>query len=813
MKKFDFNKNWTIKKLNIDEVPKRIDLPYDAMIREKRINDSLGGLNIGWYESNDYVFEKSFYLGKEFENKIINIEFEGVYHLAEVFVNDKKVAYRPYGYSNFYALNIQNYINFGEENKIQVFATNSNQPNSRWYSGTGIYRPVWLYVGEDEHILNDGIRITTKSIAPTIIEIEVNTNKEGNLNINIPCANINEDITTNGNVKKNVTIEDPKFWSADNPYLYDCEITFGSDIVKEKFGIRAISWSSENGLEINGKREILRGACIHHDNGVLGACTYPEVEERRVRILKENGYNAIRSAHNPCSKALLDACDKVGMYVMDEFVDVWYIHKTKNDYVTYFDDWWETDIRDMIIKDYNHPSVIMYSTGNEVSETAQKRGIELTKTMTEYIHSLDKTRPVTCGINIFFNFLSTVGLGVYSDEKAEKEVKNSTDKKSAVGSEFFNNMAGLLGRDFMKIGATIKPCDMLTKDAFANMDIAGYNYGLLRYKKDLKNYPNRLILGTETFCSDSYKFWEEAKKNKRIIGDFVWAGMDYLGEVGIGSWEYDDYAKSFDRGNGWVTAGSGRIDITGKPLGEAGYTRVAFGLENKPIIAVRPVNHTNDKHSPSAWKMTNAIESWSWRGCSRKMAIVEVYARCSSVKLLINDIEVGHNSIKKDCKTIFNVPYANGKITAISYDKNKEEIARNTLYTAEPETVLDITWESNNKKEQECLIENKLTYFRISFQDKKGIVKPLVRDELEIEVENGELVALGNGCPYNEYGYVSNKTETYFGEAIAVVKPKICENYKSKNQKLTIKAKAKSKKLKGYFIADIYKKENEIGVI
>ena len=295
-----------------------------------------------------------------------------------------------------------------------------------------------------------------------------------------------------------------------------------------------------------------------------------------MRILMENGYNALRSAHNPCSKALLDSCDRLGMLVMDEYVDAWYIHKTDFDYVHYFEKWWREDLKDMVSKDYNHPSVIMYSTGNEVSETAQKKGIRLTKEMTEYLHTLDD-RPVTCGINIFFNFLSSVGFGVYNDKKAKKEVEKA-GKRKAVGSEFFNNLAGLLGDNTMKLGATLHGCDVRTRDAYAGMDIAGYNYGILRYRHDLKKYPQRLILGSETFCKDAYTFWELAKKHRRIIGDFVWAGMDYLGEVGIGAWEYRDYAPDFSHGPGWISAGSGRIDLTGKPLAEAAYTRVAFEL-------------------------------------------------------------------------------------------------------------------------------------------------------------------------------------------------------------------------------------------
>ena len=347
----------------------------------------------------------------------------------------------------------------------------------------------------------------------------------------------------------------------------------------ERFGVRTLSWGKD-GLKLNGERVILRGACVHHDNGLLGAACDPDALERRIRILKENGYNALRSAHNPCSKSALAICDRLGMLVMDEYIDHWYIHKTLHDYVEYFDAWWKQDLTDMVEKDYNHPCVVLYSTGNEVAETAQPRGIALVKEMTEFLHALDDSRPVTCGINIFFNFLNHIGFGQYSDEKAAKEAARNAKAKAegkkarerSTGSKFFNDLAGIMGADFMKIGATLHGSDVTTREAFANMDVAGYNYGEKRYRHDLKKYPERLILGSETFCFDAYQFWELAKTEPRLIGDFVWAGIDYLGEVGIGSWEYSDYAPRFDNGCGWISAGSGRIDLTGKPLGEALYT-------------------------------------------------------------------------------------------------------------------------------------------------------------------------------------------------------------------------------------------------
>lgn len=453
---------------------------------------------------------------------------------------------------------------------------------------------------------------------------------------------------------------------------------------------------------------------------------------------------------------------------MDEFVDVWYIHKTEYDYVNYFKEWWKQDLKDMVEKDFNHPSVILYSIGNEVSETAQKKGIHLTKMMTEYLHRLDDSRPVSCGINIFFNFLSSIGFGVYSDKKAKKEAEQAKKtkgkkKKKAVGSQFFNDLAGLMGSGFMKTGATFYGCDVKTRGTFANMDIAGYNYGIKRYQHDLKKYPERLILGSETFCDDAYTFWEMAKKNPRIVGDFVWAGMDYLGEVGVGSWEYRDYAPEFNHGPGWITAGSGRIDLTGKPLAEAGYTKTAFELTNRPVIAVRPVNHTGEKHSPSAWKMTNAIESWSWEGCEGKVAEVEVYARAARVDLFLNGKKVGSNTLKNSCDTRFKVEYQPGMLETVVYNQKGKEISRNTLYTAGKETELRAI------AEEQSVQKDHLAFIRLQYTDKTGTVKPLKRGILKVSVKGGKLLGLGNACPYNEIGYCTNETDTYWGEALAVV--------------------------------------------
>lgn len=761
MNKQSLDNGWLFRRIGRDEEWTEVTIPHDAAMYERRSKDAEAGVNTGWFEGADYEYVKKLSVPAEYSDKCVIFEFEGVYHNAEVYINGSPAGSRPYGYTNFY-VEADAYLRFGEVNEIRVVAHNADQPNSRWYSGAGIYRPVFMLVGDRSRIELNGVKIRTLSIEPAVVEVAVAVTGGGAVSVaierngdKIVCA---EQPAENGRAVFTLEIPEAGLWSVDTPELYTCRARYCSDVQSVDFGIRTLTCTRKDGLCINGKRVILRGACIHSDNGILGARSYPEAEERKVRILKENGYNAIRSAHNPCAKALLDACDRLGMLVMDEYVDMWYIHKNRYDYASYIEEWYERDIRDMVEKDFNHPSVVLYSLGNEVAETGEKRGIELFAEMKEVCKRYDPDRPVTVGVNIFFNYLYSLGFGQYSDKKAEK----NPNKK--VGSEFFNALAGLTGDSFMKTMARLPGCDKRTRDCFALMDVAGYNYGIKRYKHDLKKYPQRIILGSETFCSDAYTFWELAKKTPALIGDFVWAGMDYLGEVGVGSWEYKEYAPSFLHGVGWMTAGSGRIDLTGRPLGEALYTRVAFELTEKPQIAVVPVSHTNEKHSPSAWKFSNAIPSWSWNGLDGKSARVEVYSRAPMVELYINGKRVGRKRLGKNCRFDFGVKYHGGEITAVNLDKGGKELSRNSLYTAGEQTVLSVVPEVSAARAGE------VCFVRLCYTDGGGVVKPLEKGRLRITVEGGDLLAAGNACPFNADGYTGDITSTYYGEAMAVVR-------------------------------------------
>jgi len=767
MERFDFNQGWKYRRLGSDDW-QQITLPHDAMLSEPRAADSPGGTNTGWFAARDYEYVKTFYVPSEWEEQEISIEFEGIYHRAELYVNGTLIPAHPNGYFGFRRV-LNQCLNYGADNRIRVIAHNSEQPNSRWYSGAGIYRPVSLILLPEKHIIPESIAITTLSHQPPVVQIDFQRSTDHTVLVEIIDGALPLASAEPPDSRVEFNLASAELWSPAHPKMYTARLTCGEDIQEVRFGIRTVEVDAKHGLRINGKRELLLGACIHHDNGILGAMGHPFADRRKIELLKKAGYNAIRSAHNPCSKAILNACDELGMLVLDEYVDMWYIHKTQYDYAGLFEQNWRTDLKLLVEKDRNHPSVIMYSIGNEVSETAQQKGIALTGEMRDYLHSLDN-RPVTCGINIFFNYLSSLGFGVYSDEKAKAEAakaqkaKGKPKRKKAVGSEFINNVAGLLGADFMKLGATLHGSNIKTRDAFAKLDVAGYNYGVFRYKNDLRHYPDRVILGSETFCSDAVAFYDLAQKHPALIGDFAWAGMDYLGEVGIGAWEYKDYAPAFDKGPGWITAGAGTIDLIGNETCQAAYTQVAFELS--PVrIGVIPVPYANQKHSPAAWRMTNAVESWAWNGCEGKLTTVEVYARGAAVELQLNGVSLGKKKLPANQQTKFRVAWQPGELTAIVYDKDDREIARTSLHSAGEETQLRLL------PEQDVIAQDELCYVRLKYTDKNGLLKPGVRGMTKVSVEGGTLIGLGNACSYNARGYLTDETDTYYGEAMAVIRP------------------------------------------
>lgn len=765
-----FCDNWRFAPLGKDFVP--VTLPHDAQILEKRSPDASDGGH-GYFPGGIYTYEKTFTAPAEWEGKKVLVEFEGIYKNSTVSLNGKVIGGHKYGYTTF-AVELTD-LNYGGENTITVIVDNSKLPNSRWYTGSGIYRPVWLYVGAEQRIEYQGVKITTLSVHPAKVRVEVKATDD----VFVEILDGDAVVASGKGAVCELEIPNAKFWSDEDPCLYTAKVTCGADTVNEKFGIRIIEWSNK-GLFINGKETLLQGGCIHHDSGILGAATYDESEWRRVRIMKEAGFNAIRSAHNPCSRAMLEACDHYGMYMMDETFDMWYSRKTKHDYGLYFDACWAEDTAAMVNRDYNHPCVIMYSIGNEVAEPAEKRGVEAGKAQVDLIRSLDSTRPVTCGLNLMVMSRAAKGQGIYQDGKQKTsgtELKKAKEEKVQNGSLVFNIIASFVGTSMNKGGNSPK-VDALATPIIDALDIAGYNYGSGRYPLEGKKHPERIIFGSETFPQDIFRNWEMVKKYPYLLGDFMWAGWDYLGEAGIGCWSYTG-GMPFNRPYPWILGGTGVIDICGIPDGECRYASTVWGLEKAPRIAVKPVNHPGIRPSKSVWRGTNAIESWAWSNCEGNKAEVEVYSDAVTVELFINGKSLGKKKLKER-KAIYKTKYVPGTLTAVAYDVAGREVSRTDLVSATGKKSVVLKPEASAVKPGEIL------YVPVEIVGENGVVESNANQKLAVSVEGGELLAFGSANPCTEERYHTGSFTTYHGRALAIVRA-------GNNGDITIRAESSAK--------------------
>lgn len=750
----DFNRGW----LFCTENGKRIevDLPHDAMLHEKRDASCRNSKMSGYHPGGIYEYEKIFYLQTADLEKNITLLFEGVYQNCTVFVNGQVAGHHKYGFTEF-TVDITDFIKVGE-NIVSVHVDNSLEPNCRWYTGSGIYRPVSLIIKDKVHI--SAVQIETVSYSPAIVTVSVDTTEETPVTVEIYD---NGSCILSG-TPGNFQIENAKLWGVDHPHLYTCIVKTGTDIQQVDFGIRKVEWGSQTGLLINGEETKLRGGCVHHDNGILGACGFADAEERRVKIIKDAGYNAIRCSHNPASRALLDACDRRGMLVMDEAFDGWYIPKNYHDYSRLFEQEYKKDLTAMVEKDRNHPSVIMYSIGNEVSETATPKGLDICEEMVGLVHSLDKSRPVTCGINVLLNVYAKMGIGIYKDKgkyKAEKlpAIKNGIHREKKTGSEFFNQLIQKLG-SWIAFVSKGKQGEKVCREAAGKLDILGVNYAASRYDEDVMKYPNRMIIGTESFISDLPYIWERVKKHKAVIGDFAWAAWDYLGEVGAGSWTYHSYPGLP------LLAGSGTIDITGRIDAEGYFQRTVWGLDKKPWIGVRPVNHSHATPSRSAWRFTDAINSWNWHGFEGKKAVVEVYCDADKIQLELNGRILGSKKVK-GFRTQFQTIYEPGTLVAIAYDSLGQPISRSSLQTGSEKTLLQAI------PEKRILQANgqDLCFIPIEFTDDQGGLKPSIEKRVKVTIEGPVILAgIGSALYKTDEVYTQDFFNTYQGRALAVVR-------------------------------------------
>lgn len=754
MQKYSFNDGWTYK-------GKEITLPHDAMITAERSAKAASGGGCAYFEGGVYEYEKTFHAPVEWETMEICLQFEGVYRNARVYLNDKEIGGADYGYIPFF-VRLEN-LNYGGNNKIRVVADNSMQPNSRWYSGGGIYRPVWLWICVKGGFFPECLRITTVSCEEACIRAEISMGIDICKDVQVEILDKEKVVASSVISRDNgrsveMRIPQAKLWSTENPYLYTCRVTSGEDMAEERFGIRKVEWSNK-GLYINGKETLLRGGCIHHDNGILGAACYEESEWRKVRMLKEAGYNALRISHNPASAAMLEACDYYGLYVIDEAWDMWYNRKNKCDYGMDFLKNYQSDLTAMVNRDYNHPCVIMYSIGNEVSEPATSRGVELAKEMTELLHRLDKSRAVTAGINLMILSRAAKGNAVYSEDGNGRD-ESEEQKMAGMNSLVFNMITNMVGSSMNK-GANSKKADVITTPVLDALDIAGYNYASGRYPLEGKAHPDRVIFGSETFPQDLPQNWEMVKKYPYLTGDFMWTAWDYIGEAGGGAWAYTSDGKGFQKPYPWLLADMGAMDILGNPNGELFWAQSVWGLLKTPRMAVQPVNHPGIRPAKSSWRGTNAIPSWSWQGCEGNKAVVEVYYDCARVELLLDGHRVAKAKTKK-FRAVLKTKYAPGRLEAVCYSAAGKEIGRCVLQTSKKAEI-------QIKPEVMEAIPGQIVYIPVELGDGQEVEANSDR-KLTVTVRGGELLAFGSANPRTEERFHSGSYTTYYGRALAVVR-------------------------------------------
>ena len=760
---------------NVPEDARKIDLPHDAMIEIDANKDSLNKGNTGYRDGGVYQYVKKLFAPLEYKNKTVILKFEGVYMNAFVYVNGELAAKCPFGYSTFYA-DLNGYLNYGVENEIRVIVRNGAMPNSRWYTGSGIYRDVSLMVSELVYITPGGLFVHTEHLDQDYATLVVTTELK-NRSFTKEELILENEICYDGVVVstdripvvlmeqeqrklyRRVTVEKPVLWSDRNPLLYTCRSRLyqGEVICDESittFGIRTITLDAKRGLRVNGEVVKLRGACIHHDSGLLGAATYEEVHARQIRILKEAGFNAIRMSHQPMAPAMLRACDVLGVYVMDETFDMWNRCKSDYDYGLYFSEWWEKDVESMVRKDYNHPSVIMYSIGNEIPEVGMDHGAKTGHRIASKLKELDPYRYTLPSINGVFaagDCMEEIVADIVDDLKKTNKLEGNV-----------NNIMSLMDKHMDEIVVHPAIAKRIDK-ACAATDLVGYNYMSARYEMDGINYPNRVIVGSETYPPQIPRNWKLVKQCNHIIGDFTWTGWDYIGEAGVGVPAYQWGEGGFGALFPCQISYCGDIDITGFRRPVSYFREIVFGLRQKPYIAVQNPYHYGDQLIATPWVLSDSRESWTFTGMEGKPVIIEVYAPGTEVELFCNDVSLGKKPSGEAANfiTLFEANYMPGVLTAVVYEDNRE-IGRSELKTASDERKIEITTEA---------VGEKFVYLPIHITDGQGIIVTQEDRELELKIEgDAELVAFGSGNPKPKDNFITERAKTFEGRALAIIR-------------------------------------------
>lgn len=722
-----------------DEKWRKLDLPHDWSIEGKIDKSNPSGGDGGFFPTGIGWYRKTFTTPSAWKGKKISVYFEGVYMNSEVFINGKSLGVHPYGYTTF-TYDLTPYLDLGKKNTIAVRVDNSQQKNSRWYSGSGIYRHVWIVVTDPVHIANWGIAITTSEVTSAKATVHVKTllknetNSAQTLVLKTIIAGLNaksaraEQIkvsllpNSEKEISQSISVLKPLLWTPETPVLYHAQVQVlqGNSVVDNtpvNFGIRSLKFDTENGFQLNGKTIKINGGCLHHDNGCLGAAAYDRAEERRVEILKAAGFNAIRTSHNPPSESFLTACDKVGMLVIDEAFDGWRESKNKYDYSVYFNDWWQRDLEAMVLRDRNHPSIMMWSIGNEIIERKKPEAVETAKMLADCVRKIDPTRPVTSAMTTW-------------------------DKNW----EIFDPL-------------------------MAAHDIAGYNYQLKRAAADHERVPSRIIVQTESYPKDAFANWKLVQNNSYILGDFVWTAIDYLGESGIGRWYYTGESSAFHARTElypYHGAYCGDIDLTGRRKPISHYRSMLYNNNEKLYMAVRePEKNPGDIHVTD-WAIWPTWESWTWPGFEGKDIQVEVYSKYPKVRLYLDKKLIGEKvtTEAQEFKAAFAIPYSPGELRAagVINDKEAESVV---LKTAGSAAKIKLTADRHSISAN----GEDLSYITVEVTDEKGILQPNSENRLQLIIDGpGVIAGVDNADPKDTDPYFGTSRKLWHGRALVVIK-------------------------------------------
>jgi beta-galactosidase len=718
---------------------RNLDLPHDWSIEGEIDHKNPSGCPGGYFPTGIGWYRKTFKAPGDWKNQKVSIYFEGVYMNSEVFINGKSLGIYPYGYSSF-SYDLTPYLEYDKENILAVRVDNSKQINSRWYSGSGIYRHVWIMVKNPVHVAQWGVGITSPEVSSTKATVLVKTlvKNESASSQSIVVKTCLIDSNTKGvgenqtnfeimaNSEKEVTqtfnVSNPILWSPETPDLYTAQIQVIKDEqvvdeTKTQFGIRSLKFTAENGFQLNGKTIKINGGCVHHDNGCLGAAAFDRAEVRKIELLKAAGFNAVRTSHNPPSEAFLDACDKLGLLVIDESFDGWHEAKNKYDYSLYFDQWSKRDIEAMVLRDRNHPSVFMWSVGNEVYERKKPEAVEIIRMLSGTIKKIDTTRPVSSAMTTWDD-------------------------------------------------------DWIVFDALmAAQDVSGYNYQLHRASSDHLRVPSRIILQTESYPRDAFINWKLVQENNYIIGDFVWTALDYLGESSIGRWYYsgdipgEHWEHDFFP---WHGAYCGDVDLIGwrKPISH--YRSMLYNNTEKLYMAVKEPNPDPLEIKETLWSVWPTWESWTWPGFEGKNMEVEVYSKYPIVRLYLNNKLMGEKSTTQEqqFKATFSLPYSPGQLKAVAVE-NLKETESVALQTAGEAAKVRLT---ADRKE---LLANgqDLCFVTVEIADKDGIFQPNATNRLQFKVEGtGTIAGVSNADIKDTDPYTGYSRKAWKGRALVVIK-------------------------------------------